>query len=212
MTAVSRRPVRRSRGAKRLPAEDLRELLKDGRLWVVRGTVFVPPGATTHWRLDRDKAGKREVLVEVETAPHKHDLTCKLATSGGGGLWHVPAVGTQVLVEVPDGEVDDEPVIVGVLEEPPARASTDRTILVDPARVEVAAPDVRLGDGDASHPVGRGDRLESKLNDLIDKYNTHTHVVPGAATGGPGITTVPTVSPFLETPSTDGQSPSVKVP
>ena len=89
-------------------------------------------------------------MIEVETMPDGLDLTCRLSTSGSGGgfgLWAIPRVGSIVAVLVPDGEIEFQPIIVGVLDNnaAPDRVSPDRVILVSSVPVEITAPKVILG-------------------------------------------------------------------
>jgi hypothetical protein len=208
-------PRRRASGAKRLDGavvrEAVRRLLPTNGMTIMTGLVFVPDGASSHFKLESRGGKISDVLVEVETVgAQRQDLTCRLATLVGGpgcGLWRVPPVGAEVVVALPDGQPDHMPTIIGVLStgETPKRVSPERTVLVATDAVEIIAPAVFLGEGEdgATHPVGRGDKLEAKLNSLIGKYNVHTHAVPGPATSGSPSTT--------ETTLDDGQSPTVKV-
>lgn len=144
------KPKRSGRGAKRMDPQALRELLKDSRLHCIRAKVWKPPGETTHWAAEKDSGGNTFILVHVLTIPHAIDLTCRLGSQvagGGQGLWRIPDIGTEVAVENPDGALEFEPTIIGVMDSgnPPSRVGTNRTILVANDIVEITAPKVYLG-------------------------------------------------------------------
>ena len=148
---IDRQSKRRGRRAKRVDPQVIADALKDRRVWTVLGVVVVPEGGSSHFRTV-ERGGKIvDVLVEVETSPGLLDLTCRLSSLGAGaasGLWMVPAVGSEVLVAVPDGMIDFQPTIVGVLSsgEVPSRAATEgRMVLVASSEIEITAPVVKLG-------------------------------------------------------------------
>jgi len=143
-----RRPLRRRKPTKRLDLSDLRKALGDAPMHAYAGVVFKPEGASSHYQLVRQDGTITDVLVEVQTYPSRQDLTCKLSTMAGGpgaGLWRIPPVGTRVAVLVPEGAMDFQPTIVGILDDPPDRVSTDRTVLVAPDKIEVSAPKIEIG-------------------------------------------------------------------
>lgn len=140
-------PLRGRKGARRFDPSDLRQLLRDERLWAQLGTVRKVAGAAQHWELVDG-----HILVDVETHPRRLELRCRLGTAAGGmgrGLWRVPAVGEEVAVLVPDGEIDFYPIIVAVLESgtAPDRVGDDRTLLVATDIVEITAPVVEVRAG-----------------------------------------------------------------
>lgn len=93
---------------------DFREALADGRVWVSLGIVVQRAGEDSHFEID-----DRDVLVEVDLVPEGQPLTCRLGGLGGGvghGIWRIPPAGTEVVVLVPGGEIEQaDPVIVAVL-------------------------------------------------------------------------------------------------
>lgn len=99
-------PYRGRRPTKRLDLTDMRSLFADRRVWCVIGRVVVPPGEPSHFDADAS-----DVHVEVQSQPRLQDLTCRLAA----GVWTVPKVGEEVLVAIPEGEIDFMPVIMHVL-------------------------------------------------------------------------------------------------
>jgi len=154
-------------GARYPDLSNLQKLMRDERAWVVRGTVWVPPGRSSHYRVISEGELVRSVLIEVRTVPGNHDLTCELSTIAGGanmGIWAVPPVGSQVVVALPDGSVSFTPTIVGVLAYgAPDRISEDKTIIVATGTVEITAPKIVLSsdpttivDAQDGVVVGRG--------------------------------------------------------
>ena len=113
MTDTPQRPrARRRHGAKKLDLTSMREVLRDGRVWGALG--LVTKDGDSHWSFDEDG----DVLVEVELVPSGETLTCRLACVAGGagrGIWSVPPVGSEVAIMMPEGSIDAEPMIVGVL-------------------------------------------------------------------------------------------------
>lgn len=137
---------------------DLKALMDDGKAFALMGLVAKPTSGP-HWRKVEGKNGRTDILVEVETAPLGYDLTCRLTSEAGGagmGLWRVPAVGTEVLVVIPDGEIDFMPTIAKVYSSGsvPTRASDQRTVMVAPDAIEVQAPLVTIGPDAASDTQG----------------------------------------------------------
>jgi hypothetical protein len=185
-------PKRGSKAAKRVDLTDLREALMDRRLHAALGVVVVPPGASSHWSFHGDK---EDVIVEVETMPEGLDLSCRLGTFAGGpsaGLWRVPAVGDEVAVLLPNGQMDFMPTIVAVLStgQVPARVGTARTVLVAPDEVEiegggtrlrVKAGVIQLGDA-AAQAVVRGTAYRQKEALLFAAIKTFADGVTGSTT------------------------------
>lgn len=108
MAKIPHRRRQRTR-ARKLDLEQMRELLKDRRVHTAYGIVVAPDGPNSHYDLDGV-----DLLIEVETSPDQLDLTCRWGL-GGQGPWTVPAVGDEVVILVPNGQIDFMPVIVGVL-------------------------------------------------------------------------------------------------
>lgn len=145
---MSRLPPTRKSATKRMDLSNLQHVLRDSRVWCVRGKVFAPDGQS-HWRVDTD-GSKRRVLVNVEVFPSGLDLTCRLGTcsSGAGtGLWFIPKVGTIVVVDIADGQVDGFPTIIGVEDSGgfPERAGDTRVVMVTNVPIEITGPTVTLG-------------------------------------------------------------------
>jgi len=107
------KPMRRGRKGARMPdLSDLRAVLKDARCWCVLARVDTHEGQTVHYTIGVGKDGRKEVLVDVVTTPGDIELRARLA--GDGGVWRIPAMGTEVYVDIPAGQIDFAPAIVGI--------------------------------------------------------------------------------------------------
>lgn len=138
MTAIRQR-MRRPKAAKRLPVAEFRELLRDHRMWCKLAIVYQPDDGL-HYELITEGSTLVDILVEVETVPDRVPLTCRLGTiagSSGKGIWSIPAVGDEVIVAVPDGQLDFIPSIVaqlssGDIPNPSGEGpTTNRTVIVN---------------------------------------------------------------------------------
>lgn len=138
MTAIRQR-MRRPKAAKRLPVAEFRELLRDHRMWCKLAIVYQPDDGL-HYELVTEGSTLVDILVEVETVPDRVPLTCRLgaiAGSSGKGIWSIPAVGDEVIVAVPDGQLDFIPSIVaqlssGDIPNPSSQGpTTNRTVIVN---------------------------------------------------------------------------------
>lgn len=119
MASIKARKRRRTK-AKRFDPGDLFHLTdpdKRGFFYTLIGLVVSPEGAS-HFELIKKSGQIVDVLIEVETQPDQLDLTCRLGSVAGGpaaGVWTVPPVGTEVAIICPNGKLDFQPVIVGIL-------------------------------------------------------------------------------------------------
>lgn len=116
MTAIRQR-MRRPKATRRLPVAELRELVRDHRSWCRLGLVYEPDSGS-HYELVVEGSTLVDVLVEVEIVPDRIPLTCRLSSVAGGsgiGIWTIPAVGDEVIVAVPDGDIAFAPTIVALL-------------------------------------------------------------------------------------------------
>lgn len=171
-------PKRGAKAAKRLDTTDLRGLLKDRRLWAQLAVVAVPEGASKQWELIEG-----DLLVDVETVPQGLELRCRLGAAAGAigmGLWRVPAVGTEVAVLVPDGDLGFSPLIVACLSSggAPDRASDTRTVLVATDVIEITAPKVVIG----PEPALMLDPMMGALNgEAVDPFTGMQHWALGNA-------------------------------
>lgn len=174
------RPYRDSRASRYPDFGPLRELVADDRAWVALGTVWQPLNASSHYRVLKDGDVVNEVLVEVLTVPAKRDLTCQLGTVAGGpgrGVWAVPAVGTMVVVVIPDGRVDFAPAIVATLPSGgPGRFDEDKLVIVASGTIEITAPKIVL----SSDPTAVVDATDGLVHGRgIDPFSRATYAALG---------------------------------
>lgn len=115
MTAIRHRK-RGKKPTKRLPLAELAALLRqlDRRAWTKLGVVIDPNETGDHFEKIYEGGVLVDILLEVETVPDRIYLTgCRLGTTFG--IWVIPGVGEEVLVAVPDGQIDFSPVVVAFL-------------------------------------------------------------------------------------------------
>lgn len=218
---MSRAQKRARGGAKRLDMSPIREALKDRRMWTAFGVVRKPVDAASHYEVITAN-GQQDVLVHVETAPSGLDVTCRLGSLAGGaglGLWRIPAVGTEVAVLIPEGEMEFQPLIVATLStgDTPARMAADRTVLEAPDEivlvvgsrvVRVKGDQIQLGDA-ATEAVMKGTTYrtqEAAMNAAIEPpmtaiaaaYATWAAGEGNVAPPGPFRTLYPTTSALFD--------------
>lgn len=164
--------------SKRFPMAELREQLRDGRVWCGLGVVFKPDNGE-HFYLENSN-GKTRVYVEVQTLPEGLDLTCRLATRP---TWYIPTVGTTVAVLIPSGEVDHCPLVVGVLDagEGDEEITVERTLVKTELPYVVKAPSILLGGTDADQAVPQGDNQRAALNALASALQTYIGAIQSIA-------------------------------
>lgn len=132
----------------RLDIAQIREALRDGKIWTALGVVTVFPGESSHFEIDADGGG---VIVDVELVPHRERVACRLGSGSGGGVWRIPPAGAEVAVLVPSGELEADPMIVAVVSDPPTQLTDEtETVIVATGTVKVIAPAVELGDSPAA--------------------------------------------------------------
>ena len=167
---------------------DMRSLFRDHRVWTGLGVVIEPEGGGAHWSVvpGPGGSGSVDIVVEVELQPSLVPVTARLRA----GIWEVPALGDEVAVLIPDGEIDFQPIIVARL----SSGSVPETQGPQPGRIVIVSPEVLVhdGNGGAVSLSLKSDVEEaiSKLNALIAAYKIHVH--SGGILGG-GLTGVPTV-------------------
>jgi len=174
-------PKRGRGGARRADFSDLRDILKDGRIWCQLGVVS-KPGLDSHW----ERTAEGDILVHVETMPRGLELLCRLGSAAGGnarGLWDIPPVGTEVIVAIPDGEPAFQPTIVTCLSSgaAPARVDASRTLLVGAQALELDAPAIRLGGEQATQAALKGDAFDSAANTFFTALNTYAVAIQAVA-------------------------------
>lgn len=128
----------------RLDIAQIREALRDGKIWTALGVVTRFPGESVHYEIDDDGGG---VTVDVELVPNRERVACRLGSGSGGGVWRIPPEGAEVAVLVPMGDLDADPIITCVVSSPPAQLTDDtETVVVASGKVKVIAPEIDLGD------------------------------------------------------------------
>lgn len=182
---ISSDTYRGGKSAKKVDLTQLREALRDGRVWCQLGQVFSPDGGA-HWYVDTDNEGNRSVMVEVTTMPEGMDLTCRLATKP---LWYIPAAGSIVVVAIPSGETDHMPSIIGILDAGDADTdiSADRCLLASDVDVVVKSGAVLLGGTDASQQLVKGNAYRAAEGSLNSAWSTFLDVLGAYATAIKGI-------------------------
>jgi hypothetical protein len=168
MTRISK-PKRSGTGAKRLDLTDLRELLKDRRVWSAVGRVVMPEGATQHWQIVAHEGANVDIEIEVVLQPSQVPVTARLR---GGGWWEVPALNDEVALLVPDGQLEFMPLVIGSL-------SSNRVPSVQapsPTCIVIAAPaggKVYVHDGTGgAKPLA----YKSDVEAVDAKYAGHVHL------------------------------------
>lgn len=170
-----KRQLRGQRGAKRLDLSDMRAALRDQRQWCEIALVVAPTDGSPHWRIETDGSGNAiDVVVEVVTQPGLVPLTARLAS----GIWQVPALGEEVVVVIPAGEISFAPVIVALLSSNSVPNTGGQG--PDPTRIVIVRGSVLIHDG-----AGGAEPLVRKSD-----FDGHTHP-PGTfnAPGGGGPVT-----------------------
>jgi len=150
-------------GGKKLPLDSIKEALKDGRVWLSMGVVRLFDGETAHWEMiDGD------ILVDVELAPNGEPVFCRLGLGTMGCV--IPPVGAEVIVAIPAGDLEANPVILAYMGIPDGVSETIMIIQAPPGG------QVKIHDGDSGEAVALVKKSE---------FDNHTH--PGttlACTGG----------------------------
>lgn len=136
---------RPDRGTRRLDMSSVRQAMRDRRYWVGVGLVYQPNGEE-HWEIDDDIG----VLVNVTLMPDGEPLLCRLAGLGEGGIngvWRIPPVGSEVAVGIPAGDIENDPILLGVLSSGgvPAELDADTLVVRGPKVVIIADGAVEVG-------------------------------------------------------------------
>lgn len=173
------KPFRGQRGSKRLDLTDMRSLMRDQKLWCSVGRVFLPPGQAQHYAIEDG-----DIHIEVVLQPSLGDVTCRLAA----GMWLVPAIGEEVVVVLPEGELSFMPTIIGILSTGVVPSAQQPS----PTRIVIQRDEVAIHDGTGgANPLPTLASLQAsidKLNELVGKYKLHVHnggTLGGGLTGPP---------------------------
>lgn len=164
MSRLPKRRFARKPKSKRFDTTGMVKTLEDlgfaRGLFSAVGVVLDSDGDGSHFELDDE-----DLLVEVELQPSGIQLTARVSTvaSGpGAGIWRVPPVGAEVLVSIPDGDLDFQPVITGWYSTGslPEGVAEDTLVIAAPAGGTILLHD---GSGDAKELVFK------------EAYEAHTH-------------------------------------
>ncbi len=148
---------RGQRGAKRLDANALKELLAKMPLTTAMGVVRLFPGETSHFEIQTEN-GTADVMVDVELIPRGERAFCRLGF-GNQGVYSIPKVDQEVAVLIPadpssliKDELDFDPIIVAVLDlDAPAELTGDDIVVVKATTVHVVTEDsIKLGTSPAA--------------------------------------------------------------
>jgi hypothetical protein len=187
---------------------NLKELLRDERLWCVAARVEIHPGEASHWSVNEEG----DVIVSVITVNFEVPINANLDSLAGGsdgsGVWHIPDPGTEVMVCFDGGDFEGEAHIVSRTSGGKAPAGIGPGIVfVLGAHIELRSP------GGTAKRVAYLDELDDLRKYVRDQFSAaagHTHVVPGAAVtttivaagAGAGAGSAPTVPPSIPTGTT----------
>lgn len=125
---------------------------------VALGIVVADDNGGSHY-----DATDTDILVRVELQPEQRKLWCRLAgMAAGRGVGMIPAVGDEVVVVTPGGEIHADPILVAIL----ATGSVDgdmatRTVVITGNDVKITA----LASGTVS--VNGGNVRIPKLGDSV---------------------------------------------
>jgi hypothetical protein len=89
-----------------------RDLLESERVWCVAARVALHDGEDAHHQM----TDEGQMMVSVRTL--RHDVQIWAILAGGGsadvGVWFIPPVGTEVIVNFDDGMFEGDAYIVGI--------------------------------------------------------------------------------------------------
>lgn len=119
-----------------------------------------------------DEAGQKDVFVDVVLLPGGEPAGCRLAKAMGGpgwGMWWIPPAGCEVIVLVPDGTIEADPVLLCALDNDETHPD------LDPGRIVIAAP--AGGEVYITDAAGGAAALATKadIDALAERVATHVH-------------------------------------
>lgn len=152
----------------------MREAMQDARAGrsVALGLVVSDDDSGSHY-----EATDTDILVRVELQPEQRKLWCRLAgMAAGRGVSMIPAVGDEVVIVIPGGEIHADPVLVAILATGSVSGNmAERTVVITGNDVKITA----LAGGTVS--VNGGNVSIPKLGDSVSVS------IAGGYTDGLGV-------------------------
>lgn len=187
MSNTRRQGLRRQKPGKRVDLTNIAKTMEQlgfaRGLFSCLGVVKEAEDGGLHFDLDGE-----DLTVDVELQPSGTTITARLGTVGGSfgaGVWWIPPIGSEVLVAVPDGDIDFQPIIVAQY------SSGSVPSDVEAGSVVIAcAPGTKIYLHDGS---GGADPLPT-----LNEFKMHTHPT-GVGPSGPTIDPIPGVGPITGT-------------
>ena len=172
-----------------------RDLLTDERLWCIAAVVALHEGETS--RFDISEEG--HLIVSVLTLQHSIPIWAILCGGDNDrhGIWHIPSLGTEVMLCFSDGEFEGDAYIVSLHGKGPTNLVDDKVYVLGD-EVQVRTPG---GTAVSLAKQSSVDAIQQKLDSFIAEYIAHVHT--SAAPGSPTSPTVSTLTPVGATQGTD---------
>lgn len=181
--------MQRRLGAKHIEMADLRNIVRDGRMWCAVALVVARDGDGTHYAIVEDSNGNPvDVEIEIDVMPKREQATARLGAVSGGpgaGVWKIPPAGSEVLVGIPGGQLEGSPVVLATLSSQavPQALDEDTMVLINPKNVILASSNggkVLIG-----APDGTGTQPVAYKTGSVDLGTWSVTFTPAA---GPGVT------------------------
>lgn len=155
----------------------MRDLLADERIWAVAATVQKHDGQSTHFKTQRNG----QLMVSVITNLHAVPLWVTYGSGDidGRGVWFIPAVGTEVVVNFDNGEFEGDGFITKLVGKAPT-GLVDGDIVIRPR----AGMKVFIGDIGATENLVLGQAFKTFAESLIDALLAATYPT-GTGPSGP---------------------------
>jgi hypothetical protein len=124
----------------------MKELLSDERIWTIAARVEKHKNDSEHYEM----TDEGHMVVSVITL--RHGVPIKAILNGGGnnghGVWFIPPIGTEVVVNFDDGQFEGDAYIVGIHGHAPSA--------LEPGKVLIRGDVVNLCDADENPLTGEG--------------------------------------------------------
>lgn len=120
-----------------------RKAFEDGREWFVRGVVALHEGETSHYAV----MAEGHIMVSVISTRHHQEIWAILrgGDDDGAGVWHIPSIGTEVLIGFDCGDFEGDAYVVAVVGRVGAiPVAPGVIVVVGPTQVIVQSPDVEI--------------------------------------------------------------------